>query len=110
MTPLASIGSAAPFVGLLGTVYGIMEAFLQIGREANATLPVVAPAIGEALIATAVGLFAAIPAVLAYNELSRRVEALENRIAASTQLWIAHLRRAASIYEDVEVELMEGEP
>lgn len=109
MTPLASIGSAAPFVGLLGTVYGIMEAFLQIGREANATLPVVAPAIGEALIATAVGLFAAIPAVLAYNELSRRVEALEGRVAASAQLWSAHLRRAASTYDDVEVELVEGD-
>ncbi len=59
---LSSIASASPFVGLFGTVWGIMQAFLRIGVEKSASLPVVAPAIGEALIATAVGLVAAIPA------------------------------------------------
>jgi biopolymer transport protein TolQ len=89
MPTLASIGSAAPFVGLFGTVYGIMDAFLRIGREKSASLPVVAPAIGEALIATAIGLFAAIPAVIAYNAINRRLEGLLDTIEASAQGWIA---------------------
>jgi len=88
MPALASIGSAAPFVGLLGTVYGIMDAFLRIGREKSATLPVVAPAIGEALIATAVGLFAAIPAVVAYNALSRRLDDFLLRLQATSRQWV----------------------
>ena len=91
MPTLASIGSAGPFVGLFGTVYGIMDAFLRIGREKSASLPVVAPAIGEALIATAIGLFAAIPAVIAYNTINRRLEGLLDSIDASAQGWIALL-------------------
>lgn len=89
MSPLSSIGSAGPFVGLFGTVYGIMDAFLRIGQEKSASLPVVAPAIGEALIATAIGLFAAIPAVIAYNALSKRVEDLLAELEASAEGWVA---------------------
>jgi biopolymer transport protein TolQ len=70
---LGTIGSTAPFIGLFGTVYGIMDAFLSIGNQQSANLPVVAPKIAEALIATAIGLVAAIPAVMAYNYFARRV-------------------------------------
>ncbi|MCL2779568.1 MAG: MotA/TolQ/ExbB proton channel family protein [Polyangiaceae bacterium] len=73
MSLLGTIGSTAPFIGLFGTVYGIMDAFLSIGNQQSANLPVVAPKIAEALIATAIGLVAAIPAVMAYNYFSRRV-------------------------------------
>jgi biopolymer transport protein TolQ len=93
MTVLSSVGAVAPFVGLLGTVYGIMDAFLRIGREKSASLPVVAPAIGEALIVTAVGLFAAIPAVIAFNFLNRRIEELIASIRAAAGVWIQILRR-----------------
>jgi biopolymer transport protein TolQ len=78
LTPfLATTASAAPFVGLFGTVWGIMDAFLNIAREGNATLTTVAPGIAEALIATAIGLVAAIPAVMAYNYFVSRIRALE---------------------------------
>lgn len=93
MTFLSSVGAVAPFVGLLGTVYGIMDAFLRIGREKSASLPVVAPAIGEALIVTAVGLFAAIPAVIAFNFLSRRIEDSMASVRATSGVWIQILRR-----------------
>ena len=74
---LATTASAAPFVGLFGTVWGIMESFLNIAREGNATLTTVAPGIAEALIATAIGLVAAIPAVIAYNWLAGQIRELE---------------------------------
>jgi len=74
MSLLGTIGSTAPFIGLFGTVYGIMDAFLSIGNQQNANLPVVAPKIAEALIATAMGLVAAIPAVMAYNYFARRIQ------------------------------------
>lgn len=93
MSTLASIGSSSPFVGLFGTVYGILDAFLRIGREKSATLPVVAPAIGEALIATAVGLFAAIPAVIAYNALSKRLDELSAQVEASAREWVVLVGR-----------------
>lgn len=64
---LATTGSAAPFIGLFGTVWGIMNSFLNIGSSGSTSLAVVAPGIAEALIATAIGLFAAIPAVIGYN-------------------------------------------
>lgn len=86
---LSSIGSAGPFVGLFGTVYGIMDAFLRIGQQKSASLPVVAPAIGEALIATAIGLFAAIPAVVLYNMLSKRADDLLTALEASAESWVA---------------------
>jgi biopolymer transport protein TolQ len=89
MATLSSIAAAAPFVGLFGTVYGIMDAFLRIGQEKSASLPVVAPAIGEALITTAIGLFAAIPAVVAYNAINKRVEDLLAEVEASSEGWVA---------------------
>ena len=73
MALLGTIGATSPFIGLFGTVYGIMDAFLSIGNQQNANLPVVAPKIAEALIATAIGLVAAIPAVMAYTYFARRV-------------------------------------
>jgi len=89
MAPLSSIAAAGPFVGLFGTVYGIMDAFLRIGQEKSASLPVVAPAIGEALITTAIGLFAAIPAVVAYNAINKRIEDLLAEVEASSEGWVA---------------------
>lgn len=77
---LATTGSVAPFVGLFGTVWGIMNSFFQIGAQQNSSLAVVAPGISEALFATAIGLFAAIPAVIAYNRFSHRVNAFEARM------------------------------
>jgi biopolymer transport protein TolQ len=81
---LATVGSVAPFVGLFGTVWGIMRSFTAIASAQNTSLAVVAPGIAEALFATAIGLFAAIPAVIAYNRFSHgvnRVEASLNRFA-----------------------------
>src|SRR6185312_2529956 len=89
MPTLSSIASAGPFVGLFGTVYGIMDAFLRIGQEKSASLPVVAPAIGEALITTAIGLFAAIPAVVAYNAINKRIEDLLAEVDALSEGWVA---------------------
>lgn len=89
MATLSSIAAAGPFVGLFGTVYGIMDAFLRIGQEKSASLPVVAPAIGEALITTAIGLFAAIPAVVAYNAINKRIEDLLAEVEASSEGWVA---------------------
>ncbi len=80
MALLGTIGSTAPFIGLFGTVYGIMDAFLSIGNQQNANLPVVAPKIAEALIATAIGLVAAIPAVMAYNYFARRVQEIADTL------------------------------
>jgi biopolymer transport protein TolQ len=77
---LATVGSVAPFVGLFGTVWGIMNSFFQIGQQQSSSLAVVAPGISEALFATAIGLFAAIPAVIAYNRYSHRVGAFEARL------------------------------
>jgi len=77
---LATTGSVAPFVGLFGTVWGIMQSFFQIGAQQSASLAVVAPGIAEALFATAIGLFAAIPAVIAYNRFSNQVNLFEARL------------------------------
>jgi len=76
---LATVGSTSPYVGLFGTVWGIMNAFVALGNVKQATLNLVAPGIAEALIATAMGLFAAIPAVVAYNKFSHNVERLDGR-------------------------------
>jgi len=76
---LATVGSTSPYVGLFGTVWGIMNSFRGLGTANQATLQMVAPGIAEALIATAMGLFAAIPAVIAYNRYSNDVERLINR-------------------------------
>lgn len=77
---LATTGSVAPFVGLFGTVWGIMNSFFQIGAQESSSLAVVAPGISEALFATAIGLFAAIPAVIAYNRFSGRVNRYEAKL------------------------------
>jgi biopolymer transport protein TolQ len=89
MASLASIASASPFIGLFGTVYGIMDAFVRIGAAKSASLPVVAPAIGEALIATAIGLAAAIPAVVFYNAIDRRIGDVISELEASAAEWVA---------------------
>ena len=89
MTLLGSIASSAPFIGLFGTVWGILYAFLRIRREKSASLPVVAPAIGEALIATAVGLFAAIPALIFYNLLNRRLDDVVSELEAAAEQWVS---------------------
>ena len=73
---LATVGSVSPYIGLLGTVIGIMNSFIGLANQAQATLQVVAPGIAEALIATAMGLFAAIPAVVAYNKYSANVDSI----------------------------------
>jgi len=79
LATLATIGSTSPYVGLFGTVWGIMSAFQGLGSVQQATLAMVAPGIAEALIATAMGLFAAIPAVVAYNRYADQVSRLELR-------------------------------
>ncbi|HWA44726.1 MAG TPA: protein TolQ [Hypericibacter adhaerens] len=79
---LASVGSSAPFIGLFGTVWGIMNSFASIAAAKNTTLAVVAPGIAEALFATALGLVAAIPAVLAYNKLSGDISRYGHRLEA----------------------------
>jgi len=76
---LASVGSTSPYVGLFGTVWGIMHSFRGLANATQATLATVAPGISEALVATAMGLFAAIPAVLAYNRFASKVEVFSNR-------------------------------
>lgn len=87
MPTLSSIASASPFIGLFGTVWGIMDAFLRIGVEKSASLPVVAPAIGEALIATAFGLVAAIPATIGFNYVDKRIGDLLEELTASAESW-----------------------
>src|SRR5688572_32755214 len=77
---LATVGAVAPFIGLFGTVWGIMNSFFQIGAQQNSSLAVVAPGISEALFATAIGLFAAIPAVIAYNRFSHAINRVEQRL------------------------------
>ncbi len=95
LATLATIGSTSPYVGLFGTVWGIMTAFMQIGSQQTATLAVVAPPIAEALIATAMGLFAAIPAVIAYNRYADKVVRLEYRYDGFTEEFSSILQRHA---------------
>ena len=80
LTFLATTGSTSPFIGLFGTVWGIMTAFKEIGKTGSASLAVVAPGIAEALIATAIGLVAAIPAVMAYNHFQHKLRVLINEM------------------------------
>ena len=90
---LATIGSVAPFVGLFGTVWGIMRAFADIAGANNTSLAVVAPGIAEALFATALGLFAAIPAVIAYNRMSYGINRMEARLGRFADGFHATLSR-----------------
>ncbi|QSX35786.1 protein TolQ [Shewanella sedimentimangrovi] len=92
---LATIGSTSPYIGLFGTVWGIMNSFIALGAVENATLAMVAPGIAEALIATAMGLFAAIPAVIAYNRFSTQVEKIEGSYANFMEEFSSILHRQA---------------
>ncbi len=92
---LATVGSTSPYVGLFGTVWGIMNSFQALGTVQQATIAMVAPGISEALIATAMGLFAAIPAVVAYNRYSYDVERLINRYDNFTEEFSSILHRHA---------------
>jgi biopolymer transport protein TolQ len=92
---LATVGSTSPYVGLFGTVWGIMNSFMALGALKQATLAQVAPGIAEALIATAIGLFAAIPAVIAYNRFSTRLDRLTGRYDLFVEEFIVLLQRQA---------------
>jgi biopolymer transport protein TolQ len=92
---LATVGSTSPYIGLFGTVWGIMNSFRGLATVNQASLAVVAPGISEALVATAIGLFAAIPAVIAYNRYSARVEVILNRFEAFTDEFSSILYRAS---------------
>jgi len=92
---LATTGSVSPYVGLFGTVWGIMHAFRSLANVQQATLAQVAPGIAEALVATAIGLFAAIPAVVAYNRYSHDIERLANRFESFMEEFSNILQRQA---------------
>ncbi|MHB8742830.1 MAG: protein TolQ [Sulfuricaulis sp.] len=92
---LATVGSTSPYVGLFGTVWGIMNSFRALGLVQQATIAHVAPGIAEALIATAIGLFAAIPAVIAYNRYSNNVERLVTRYEIFMEEFASILQRQA---------------
>lgn len=92
---LATVGSTSPYIGLFGTVWGIMNSFRGLATVNQASLAVVAPGISEALVATAIGLFAAIPAVIAYNRYSAQVEVIMNRFEAFTDEFSSILYRAS---------------
>jgi len=96
LATLATIGSTSPYVGLFGTVIGIMNTFRELAGQQTATLAAVAPGISEALIATAMGLFAAIPAVVAYNRYADKVVRLEVRYDGFTEEFISILQRHAN--------------
>lgn len=96
LSTLATVGSTSPYVGLLGTVFGIMNAFVGLGNVEQATLASVAPGISEALGATAIGLFAAIPAVIAFNRFADQVGRLEVRYQAFMEEFSTILQRHAT--------------
>lgn len=96
---LATVGSTSPYIGLFGTVWGIMNSFRGLANVHQATLATVAPGISEALIATAMGLFAAIPAVIAYNRFSSRSDALMNRYETFSDEFSSILHRQAHAAE-----------
>jgi len=92
---LASVASVSPYIGLFGTVWGIMNSFRGLATQSQATLAVVAPGISEALVATAMGLFAAIPAVLAYNRFAANAESLSGRYETFAEEFSSILHRQA---------------
>ena len=92
---LATVGSTSPYIGLFGTVWGIMNSFRALGNVQQATISMVAPGIAEALVATAMGLFAAIPAVVAYNRYAHDVERLHNRYDSFVDEFSTILQRQA---------------
>ena len=96
LATLATIGSTSPYIGLFGTVIGIMNTFRQLAGQQTATIAAVAPGISEALVATAMGLFAAIPAVVAYNRYADKVGRLEIRYDGFTEEFTSILQRHAN--------------
>ncbi len=104
LSVLATIGSISPYIGLFGTVWGIMNAFISLGQVQQATLQAVAPGIAEALVATAMGLFAAIPAVMAYNRFAYRVELLDNAYVNFAEEFTSILQRQTSTSAPVAAE------
>ena len=93
---LATVGSTSPFIGLFGTVVGIMSSFEQIGSRGSASLATVAPGIAEALVATAAGLLAAIPAVIAYNYFSNRIRLMAVEMETFSSDFLNIARRNAN--------------
>lgn len=97
---LATVGSTSPYIGLFGTVWGIMNSFISLSQMKQATLAVVAPGIAEALIATAIGLFAAIPAVIAYNRFADKVDRIAIRYENFREEFTTLLERQAILKKD----------
>jgi biopolymer transport protein TolQ len=97
LTTLATVGSVSPYVGLFGTVWGIMNSFQALGNVHQATLAMVAPGISEALIATAMGLFAAIPAVVAYNRYATDIDRISGRYEIFVEEFLSILRRQTHV-------------
>jgi len=98
---LATIGSISPYIGLFGTVWGIMRSFIALGAVENASLAMVAPGIAEALIATAMGLFAAIPAVIAYNRYAETVDRLSGTYENFAEEFATILQRQSQNSEEI---------
>ena len=107
---LASTGSVSPYVGLLGTVWGIMHAFRGLANVSQATLASVAPGIAEALVATAIGLFAAIPAVVAYNRYSHEIDRLASRFESFTEEFQNILQRQAALDSQAQSAIQSPRP
>jgi biopolymer transport protein TolQ len=97
---LASVGSTSPYIGLFGTVWGIMRSFIALGAVEHASLAMVAPGIAEALIATAMGLFAAIPAVIAYNRYAEKVDRLSSTYENFAEEFATILQRQSNAAEE----------
>jgi biopolymer transport protein TolQ len=100
---LATTGNLTPFIGLLGTVLGIINAFGEIGIQGSASIAAVAPGVSEALVATAAGLFAAIPAVMAYNFFLSRIRKMSFRVEAFTIEFLNTIEESEKAFEEVEV-------
>jgi biopolymer transport protein TolQ len=103
LSTLASIASASPYIGLFGTVWGIMHSFLSLASVKQATIAIVAPGIAEALIATAFGLFAAIPANIFYNKLTTEVDEIHNKYQNIIQQFLVVMQREQKIQSANEV-------
>lgn len=108
LTTLATVGSVSPYIGLFGTVWGIMHSFNALGEMKQVTLTIVAPGISEALVATAMGLFAAIPAVLAYNSYIEKVDRLATRYESFMDEFIGILHRQSHTLLTTAVKTTEG--
>mgnify|MGYP001978651724 FL=1 len=104
---LATVGSTSPYIGLFGTVWGIMNSFRALATVEQATISIVAPHIADALIATAIGLFAAIPAVIAYNRYSAQIEVIVNRFEVFTDEFSSILYRAIHADQGANLEATE---